>query len=525
MLSTTIHARESPTFARSRTSTPDDLVLDWQSELDVPFDESVRPKAACGAPSGDGHFVAAQTDSSEPVAKTLLTRVGADGSQGFTVPFSGYDQVFLSGLYPDRDEVLLVRIGENEERFWTKDALLFTWFDGDGRITREWRYRRGTINYLQAFHRVGDDRYLLASPSDVRMVTADNDIIWETDRITGGTAAEGGWIEGVQPLSDGFLFAGQTYDGDTGTDYVWTVTVGPDGSVGETSTFGALEWPILDAIERIDEETFLLVGHLNTDQENEVAAITADGDLRWQTGIDDIGGIQNVARLTRDGEAVFDVVGYSGAVRVTADGQVRDSWNYVPYGITPWAANVDADGSRVVVGTTEAQSAADVRAVALRPNRPPEAAFSVTPEAPAVGESVEFDPSASTDPDENVSEHRWNFGASSGLDSTERQPSHTYESPGTYEVTLTVVDAEGANSSTTRSLTVEAAPTSTAEPTATATETASGDPVPSETTEAGETANEDDGGLPGFGVGAALGGLAGLGALARRRLSDDDRAE
>ncbi len=49
----------------------------------------------------------------------------------------------------------------------------------------------------------------------------------------------------------------------------------------------------------------------------------------------------------------------------------------------------------------------------------------------------------------------WNFGdPSSGAQdtSTEENPSHTFSAPGTYTVTLTVTDADGLTSMTTRQI-------------------------------------------------------------------------
>ena len=72
----------------------------------------------------------------------------------------------------------------------------------------------------------------------------------------------------------------------------------------------------------------------------------------------------------------------------------------------------------------------------------PRAAFSTTPD-PARGNaplSVRFT-DASTDPDGTVTSYRWTFG--DGATSTERSPTRTYTTPGTFTATLTVTDDSG----------------------------------------------------------------------------------
>ncbi len=78
----------------------------------------------------------------------------------------------------------------------------------------------------------------------------------------------------------------------------------------------------------------------------------------------------------------------------------------------------------------------------LRPtgNRPPEAAFTATPDAadPLV---LAFDASSSTD-DEGVTGYAWAFG--DGSTGSGVAPGHTYAASGSYTVVLTVTDASGA---------------------------------------------------------------------------------
>src|SRR5262249_39558945 len=54
-----------------------------------------------------------------------------------------------------------------------------------------------------------------------------------------------------------------------------------------------------------------------------------------------------------------------------------------------------------------------------------------------------FDSSTSTDPDGTIVTRRWNFGDGSPITTT-ANPTHAYNTPGNYVVTLTVIDDNGA---------------------------------------------------------------------------------
>ncbi len=87
--------------------------------------------------------------------------------------------------------------------------------------------------------------------------------------------------------------------------------------------------------------------------------------------------------------------------------------------------------------------------VSEAPNQAPTATFTATPTAL----DLSVDASVSEDPDGTVASYAWNWGDStpSGNGVT---ASHTYASGGTYTVTLTVTDDDGATDQTTRSVTV-----------------------------------------------------------------------
>ncbi len=72
----------------------------------------------------------------------------------------------------------------------------------------------------------------------------------------------------------------------------------------------------------------------------------------------------------------------------------------------------------------------------------PSAAFGATPANPVAGAAVGFDASASNDPDGSITSYSWNFGDGSTATGTTPQVNHPFAAPGSYPVTLTVIDSD-----------------------------------------------------------------------------------
>lgn len=74
---------------------------------------------------------------------------------------------------------------------------------------------------------------------------------------------------------------------------------------------------------------------------------------------------------------------------------------------------------------------------------PPFASFSWYPQQLFAGENVVFDASASYDPDKEIETYSWVFGDGSFVDTDNQTIIHSFTSPGTYVVNLTVIDSDG----------------------------------------------------------------------------------
>ncbi len=95
------------------------------------------------------------------------------------------------------------------------------------------------------------------------------------------------------------------------------------------------------------------------------------------------------------------------------------------------------------------------------PNQSPVAAFSSSCTQLTCGFT-----STSTDPDGTIASHAWTFG--DGGTATTQNPSHTYSTGGTFTVTLTVTDNQGATGNVSHTVTVTAPPPPNQPPSVTA---------------------------------------------------------
>jgi len=102
--------------------------------------------------------------------------------------------------------------------------------------------------------------------------------------------------------------------------------------------------------------------------------------------------------------------------------------------------------------TAQGRPGTSILAERFESNDPPIACFTYYPSNPTVNDGVTFDGSCSFDPDGDPLAYHWDFG--DGQTSQERYVSIGYRSPGTFAVTLWVLDGIGGSANTTQIVTV-----------------------------------------------------------------------
>jgi PKD repeat protein len=103
----------------------------------------------------------------------------------------------------------------------------------------------------------------------------------------------------------------------------------------------------------------------------------------------------------------------------------------------------------VVAGST---ATVQVNLTALPANQSPVAVFTYSPPLPMAGTAVQFDASASSDPDGTIISYAWSFG--DGGTAAGAVVSHTYAATGSYTVQLTVTDNGARAAQVARTVTV-----------------------------------------------------------------------
>ena len=154
-----------------------------------------------------------------------------------------------------------------------------------------------------------------------------------------------------------------------------------------------------------------------------------------------------------------ELVVFDGFASTDEDGFIETyEWDFGD-GTTATGDMVDhtysSTGSYTVTFTAtddDGASATDTVNVTIEANQPPSTSLSANRTSTKIEEPIYFDGSGSTDSDGRVTNYSWDFD--DGMTATGPNATHSYGSQGTYNVTLTVRDNDGATSSETVAISI-----------------------------------------------------------------------
>ncbi|GAA0527418.1 PKD repeat-containing protein [Halorubrum aquaticum] len=191
-----------------------------------------------------------------------------------------------------------------------------------------------------------------------------------------------------------------------------------------------------------------------------------------------------------------------------------------------------SDGGEYTVSltVTDAEGATDTATQSLTVVEPPTADLSVSASEVTAGEEIELVATGSSDPDGTIVEYRWDLDGDGTVETTGERVTHAYESPGEYEVRVTVVDGDELTDEARSTVTVESSPEQPEEPeepedpegdTGQPTDDGSG----SDDTDQEDDSAESSDSVPGFSLVNGVVGVGGAAYALKRRVEGDDGSD
>jgi len=200
------------------------------------------------------------------------------------------------------------------------------------------------------------------------------------------------------------------------------IAITPNGKFAYV-TGGESDVSVIDTQTNKEVGSPILVG-----DRPEGIAITPDGRRAY---VADGLGFSVIDTQTNQAVSETEIGEFPDGVAITPDGKVA----YIGYSGHVSVVNTRSNqvvGSPINVGS-------NATTIAITPDQPAVAAFSV-PTHSRPGVLVSLNASASAYPEGSIPSFDWKFGDGTSKEDNVPTVSHTYNSPGTYEVTLTVTD-------------------------------------------------------------------------------------
>ena len=276
----------------------------------------------------------------------------------------------------------------------------------------------------------------------------------------------------VQSTFDGgFILAGEKRV--SGLEDGWFAKTDVNGNLVWTKTYGWVDkQDSINCVETTTDGGYIMTGRFGQNPDSNHFS-TGDFSL---IKIDSLGNVQWTRPFIDTSIFPKETVAEGNSVRETTDGGFIAIGHYGPYEF--WLVKTDVSGNilwtmsfsdsissiiqtddrdYVISGSKSVVTGIDSDFLLMKIMRanPPVSIFNYSPTNPTVREEVFFNASASYDLDEDIVSYRWDFSDGNITSTTTANISHSFELPGNYNVTLTVIDSEDLNSTYSQSILVK----------------------------------------------------------------------
>ncbi|MFB6167016.1 MAG: PKD domain-containing protein [Candidatus Nanohaloarchaea archaeon] len=204
----------------------------------------------------------------------------------------------------------------------------------------------------------------------------------------------------------------------------------------------------------------------------DAAAVYTSGDPSsgsWESGTTSITGTVDFNKLPRpdftytpDNPNPGETIQFDGTSTSDPDGSIqtyRWDWtsdgSYDTTGSTPAHSYTDPGSYTVTLKVVDDDGATNTTSRTVQVNSPPTAEFTYSPSSPEYDEQVTFDASGSSDPDGSIQTYEWDWTSDGSYEGSGETATHTYDTYGTYDVTLNVTDNYGVSTTVTKTLTTQ----------------------------------------------------------------------